>query len=174
MSITDSHREKTLGTISPASVPLRALLVVELTSDQLQRVDALAKERSETYDPIDGGVLFGGLFAVGGAAPALIETHLRVNLLGFLGLMIVGTSFQFYPPRLGAFPGSSNRSASVAIAALACGLAIEVLGVAAASAFAPVATSLSAGATALGRWLTLLGAVGYASLVASVFAARSN
>ena len=137
-----------------------------------RRIGLYALVPSATFGVV--GVLFGGLFAVGGAAPALIETHLRVNLLGFLGLMIVGTSFQFYPPRLGAFPGSSNRSASVAIAALACGLAIEVLGVAAASAFGPVATSLSAGATALGRWLTLLGAVGYASLVASVFAARSN
>lgn len=59
MSITDSNREKSLGTMSPASVPLRALPVVELTTEQLQRVDALAEQRSETYDPIDGGVLFG-------------------------------------------------------------------------------------------------------------------
>lgn len=59
MSITDSNREKSLGTMSPASVPLRALPVVELTTEQLRRVDALAEQRSETYDPIDGGVLFG-------------------------------------------------------------------------------------------------------------------
>jgi len=81
MSITDSHREKTLGTISPASVPLRALPVVELTSDQLQRVDALAKERSETYDPIDGGVLFGG------------RDSLTSHQIGLLGELAVA---QFY------------------------------------------------------------------------------
>jgi hypothetical protein len=120
------------------------------------------------------GVLFGCLFAVGKVSPALIETHLRVNLLGFLGLMIVGTSFQFYPPALGAFPGSSNRSASVAIAALASGLGIEILGIAAVTIFDPVTASFSTGAITLGRWLTLFGAFGYAYLIASVFSARSN
>ena len=150
-----------------------ALVVVSmwLQSDR-RRIGLYALPPSATFGVV--GVLFGALFAAGGAAPALIETHLRVNLLGFLGLTIVGTSFQFYPPRLGAFPGSSNRSAGVAIAAIACGLGIEVLGVAAATAFGPVATSLSAGAIAFGRWLTLFGAVGYAFLVASVFAAQSN
>lgn len=137
-----------------------------------RRVGVNALLPSATFGVI--GVLFGGLFAVGGASPALIETHLRVNLLGFLGLMIVGTSFQFYPPRLGAFPGSSNRSASAAIAALACGLGIEVLGIAAIAAFDPATAALSTGAIALGRWLTLLGAFGYAYLIASVFTARST
>lgn len=81
MSITHSDREKTLGTMSPASVPLRALPVVELTSDQLQRVDALAQERSETYDPIDGGVLFGG------------RDSLTSHQIGLLGELAVA---QFY------------------------------------------------------------------------------
>jgi hypothetical protein len=120
------------------------------------------------------GVLLGGLFAVGGTSPALIETHLRVNLLGFLGLMIVGTSFQFYPPRLGAFPGSSNRSASVAIAALAFGLGIEVLGAGVIAVLNPAMALLSTQAITLGRWLTLCGAFGYAYLIASVFRARST
>ena len=60
MSITNSDREKSLGPISAASVPLRALPTVELSSEQLRRVDALAEARSDSYDPIDGGVLFGG------------------------------------------------------------------------------------------------------------------
>jgi hypothetical protein len=119
------------------------------------------------------GVLFGVVFVVGGTAPALIETHLRVNLLGFLGLTIIGTSFQFYPPRLGAFPGSSNRSAGAAVAAIASGLGIEIVGVVATAVFAPATASLSTGAIALGRWLTLLGALGYAYLIASTFEARS-
>ncbi|WP_144926939.1 hypothetical protein [Halorubrum salsamenti] len=137
-----------------------------------RRIGLYALLPSATFGVI--GVLFGGLFAVGGASPALIETHLRVNLLGFLGLMIVGTSFQFYPPRLGAFPGSSNRSASVAIAALACGLGIEVLGVAAIAVFDPATASLSTRASAFGRWLTLFGAFGYAYLIASVFRTRAT
>ncbi|WP_144797332.1 hypothetical protein [Halorubrum depositum] len=120
------------------------------------------------------GVLFGGHFALGGASAALIETHLRVNLLGFLGLMIVGTSFQFYPPRLGVFPGSSNRMASVTIATLGCGLGIEILGVVAPAILGPATAAVSAEPIAFGRRLTLLGALGYAYLVASVFAARSN
>lgn len=136
-----------------------------------RRIGLYALLPSTTFGVI--GVLFGGLFAVGGASPALIETHLRVNLLGFLGLMIVGTSFQFYPPRLGVFLGSSNRSASVVIAALAFGLGIEVLSIAAIAIFDPVTTSLSSGAVALGRWLTLLGAFGYAYLIGSAFRARS-
>lgn len=120
------------------------------------------------------GVLFGVVFAVGGAAPALIETHLRVNLLGFLGLTIIGTSFQFYPPRLGVFPGSSNRSAGLAIAAIACGLGIEVLSIAAITVFDPVTASRSTGAIGLGRWLTLVGVIVYAYLIASVFRAQST
>ncbi|GAB7010993.1 hypothetical protein JCM31271_29360 [Halorubrum trueperi] len=137
-----------------------------------RRIGLYALLPSATFGVI--GVLFGGLFAVGGTSPALIETHLRVNLLGFLGLMIVGTSFQFYPPRLGAFPGSSNRSASVAIAALACGLGIEILGAAVIAVFNSSTASLSTQAITLGRWLTLFGAFGYAYLIASVFRARST
>jgi hypothetical protein len=81
MSITNSDREKSLGPISPASVPLRALPVVELTNEQLQRVDDLAQERSETYDPIDGGVLFGG------------QDSLTSHQIGLLGELAVA---QFY------------------------------------------------------------------------------
>lgn len=126
------------------------------------------------------GVLLGALFAVGGASPALIGTHLRVNLLGFLGLMIVGTSFQFYPPRVGTFPGSSNRSANAVIAALTGGLAVEVLSVVATAVVGPATAvvgpatlSVSSGLVAFGRWLTLVGAIGYAYLVVSAFWARS-
>ena len=81
MSITNSDREKSLGPISPASVPLRALPVVELTNEQLQRVDNLAQERSETYDSIDGGVLFGG------------QDSLTSHQIGLLGELAVA---QFY------------------------------------------------------------------------------
>ena len=137
-----------------------------------RRIGLHALLPSATFGVI--GVLFGGLFAVGGTSPALIETHLRVNLLGFLGLMIVGTSFQFYPPRLGAFPGSSNRSASVAIAALAFGLGIEVLGAAVIAVLNPAMALLSTQAITLGRWLTLFGVFGYAYLIASVFRTRST
>ena len=81
MSTTHSNPKKSLGPISPASVPLRALPVVELTNEQLQRVDALAQERSETYDPIDGGVLFGG------------QDSLTSHQIGLLGELAVA---QFY------------------------------------------------------------------------------
>lgn len=58
MSTTIPNREKALG-MSPASVPLSALPTVELSNEQLQRVNELAQQRSESYKQIGGGVLFG-------------------------------------------------------------------------------------------------------------------
>lgn len=96
MSITHSHRDKTLGTISPADVPLRTLPVVELTSKELRRIDELAQQRSESYTPIDGGVIFTG---TDGSASSL-SRHL-IGLLGecavakFYSLSIDSDVYQF-------------------------------------------------------------------------------
>jgi hypothetical protein len=77
MSITHSDREKSLGPISAASVPLRALPTIELSSEQLRRVDALAQARSNSYEPIDGGTLFGGQNSL---------TSHQIGVLGELGV----------------------------------------------------------------------------------------
>lgn len=60
MSITHTNRDKFLGTISPADVPLRTLPVVELTTKELRRIDNLAQKRSESYSSIGGGKIFSG------------------------------------------------------------------------------------------------------------------
>jgi hypothetical protein len=44
------------------------------------------------------GVGLGVWFAISGIDPTHVAAHLRVNLLGFLGLTIVGATDQFYPP----------------------------------------------------------------------------
>lgn len=74
------------------------------------------------------GASLGLWFAFIGIAEGLVLAHLRVLVGGFLGLSIVGVSFQFYPPTVGAWPGSGDRLAGGAIGALAVGLAIEILG----------------------------------------------
>lgn len=65
---------------------------------------------------------------VPGGASGLVEAHYRLALRGFLGLIIVGVTFQFYPPAIGERAGVDDRTALVAIGLLAAGLAIEVGG----------------------------------------------
>ncbi|MFB6300313.1 MAG: hypothetical protein ABEH65_08650 [Halobacteriales archaeon] len=74
------------------------------------------------------GVGLGLHFAVMGTPATLTIAHYRLNLLGFLGLSIVGVSFQFYPPGVGTLPAIDDRSALVAIGCLGGGLGLEVIG----------------------------------------------
>ncbi|MDY7082345.1 MAG: hypothetical protein SXQ77_08075, partial [Halobacteria archaeon] len=50
-------------------------------------------------------VAFGLYFAFAGLRGNLAVAHARLNLLGFLGLTIMGVAYQFYPPRVGSFRG---------------------------------------------------------------------
>lgn len=102
-------------------------------------------------------------FAFGHVSPSLVLAHLRLNLLGFLGLTIVGVAYQFYPPAVGTFPGASDRAALVSIGGIAGGLILQVVGLG--GDVPPAAT--------LGQLLTLVGTGLYAYVVAGVFAARS-
>lgn len=109
------------------------------------------------------GVL-GVQLAVAGATAGVVEAHVRIALLGFLGLSIVGVSYQFYPPTVAATYGVGNRTAGVAVGLLAGGVAVETTGHLA--GVAPAVTG--------GRLLALAGAVVHASLLIAVFAARAN
>ncbi|ODR82553.1 hypothetical protein BG842_18430 [Haladaptatus sp. W1] len=100
-------------------------------------------------------VALGLSFAFDGASAALLAAHRELNLLGFLGLTIVGLVFQFYPPSAGRFLGASEQSAGVVVAALAGGLAIEVVGLGVGGA--PVVVA--------GNVVSLLGTLGYAFLL---------
>lgn len=104
------------------------------------------------------GVLLGLSFAFDGLTAGRIAAHFRLNVLGFLGLTIVGVSYQFYPPAVGTFPGASNRTAAASIALLGGGLLVEVVGL--------LADLPTVGA---GQVLALLGALTYAYLLFGLF-----
>ncbi|WP_181691598.1 hypothetical protein [Natronomonas sp. LN261] len=69
-----------------------------------------------------GGVLLGLVFAFDGTTAPLTTLHFRLNVLGFLGLTVVGLAYQFYPPSVGEFPGSSERTAALSILGICAGL----------------------------------------------------
>lgn len=75
------------------------------------------------------GVLLGLSFAFGGLDSGLVYLHSRLNVMGFLGLTIVGVVYQFYPPNVGKFRGAGDTTALASIALLALGLAVETTGV---------------------------------------------
>ncbi len=78
-----------------------------------------------------------GVFAAGLGAGMVLDSvgfewalvHLRVNLLGFLGLTIIGVAYQFYPPSIGTAPFVGDRAALGSIVGIALGLVAQVLGV---------------------------------------------
>lgn len=70
--------------------------------------------------------VIGLLFAVDGVTAARIAAHARLNLLGLLGLTIVGISYQFYPPGVSSLPLVDDRTAYFALGLLTAGLFLEV------------------------------------------------
>ncbi|QOS13454.1 hypothetical protein DEQ92_19985 [Haloferax sp. Atlit-6N] len=87
--------------------------------------------------------------------PGTLAAHRQLNLLGFLGLVIVGFTFLFYPPSAGRFRGASERTAQLIIAALLAGLVLSVLGRIAGMSLV----------SALGDGVALLGSLGYGYLL---------
>lgn len=94
--------------------------------------------------------------------PALLHVHFRVNVLGFLGLTIVGVAYQFYPPAVAKDRLSSDRTALLSIGSIGLGLLGEAIG---------IQYSLDAVILA-GRMIALLGALLYAWILTNVFRAR--
>ena len=113
-------------------------------------------------------VTLGAWFALVDLDGALVAAHRRVTLLGFLGLTVVGATFQFYPPTVGRWPYCTDRTASVAVGALAAGVALQALG-----AGWRVGTGWPIGALeTLGAFGGLAGALAYGYLLAGAFATR--
>jgi len=110
------------------------------------------------------GVALGVAVAVAGYDATLVGAHYRLNLLGFLGLSIVGVTLQFYPPSVGRHRFADGRTAAVSIGLVASGLAVQALGLVAAVA----------GAVTVGETATLLGVVIHAWLVATAHRARAG
>ncbi|MFC6974203.1 hypothetical protein ACFQL1_05190 [Halomicroarcula sp. GCM10025709] len=57
------------------------------------------------------GVGLAVMAVLDGRDPALVRAHYRTMLAGFLGLTIVGATFQFYPPTVGRSRLSTDRTA---------------------------------------------------------------
>lgn len=100
--------------------------------------------------------------ATTGIDATIADAHARVGLLGFLGLTVVGVSYQFYPPAVAAVPYLDDRTATGAVGLLAVGLLLEAGGL------------LGGGGAAveLGRWLAFFGAVLHALVVLAVLRTR--
>lgn len=108
------------------------------------------------------GIALGLSFAFYSTKTSLTTLHLRLNLLGFLGLTIVGLAYQFYPPSVGEFPGSSDRTALLSIFGICFGLLFHV-------------GSLLGGFQefiSIGYLLSLAGTIVYAYLIVSAFVTR--
>lgn len=73
-------------------------------------------------------VVIGLLFAFDGVTAARVAAHARLNLLGLLGLTIVGVSYQFYPPGVSSQPLVDDRTAALALGLLGGGVLVEVGG----------------------------------------------
>ncbi|AFK20931.1 hypothetical protein E6P09_17400 (plasmid) [Haloferax mediterranei ATCC 33500] len=100
-------------------------------------------------------VAVGPLFGLQPFSLGMVQTHLQLNLFGFLGLVIVGFAVQFYPPTAGRFRGANERTARIVIGTLAVGLGTVAVGrVLSQSSF-----------VTLGNGLALVGAVGYGYLL---------
>lgn len=109
------------------------------------------------------GVALGVHTAVVGFEPGWLVAHRRLNLLGFLGLTVVGVALTLYPPSAGRFPGAGDRTGWLAVGGIAGGLGVEVAGHLADLDPAVIA----------GRALSLVGAMAFAWLLLGLFVQRS-
>ncbi|MFB6295242.1 MAG: hypothetical protein ABEH66_00150 [Halobacteriales archaeon] len=156
------------GALFVAGAALEAIAVFGFSAAYVAMFVRSDRDRVGLYGPLAGvvagsaAVLLGLRFALVGATAGLTALHLRFNLLGFLGLTIVGLAYQFYPPAVGSFPGASDRTALASILAIFAGLGAEAAGVLfSVPALGP-----------LGRVLVLLGALLYAGLILGLFNER--
>jgi hypothetical protein len=83
-------------------------------------------------------------------------------LAGFLGLTVAGAAFQFYPPAVGVWPHTDDRTALVSIGLLGSGLCMQILGL----------VGRISRATAVGTAAGVLGGLLYTYLLLAAFACR--
>lgn len=154
------------GAVFHAGAALEAVAVLGFAHSVLWMYRATDRDRVGFHAVALGAVFAVAALAVAlhmafaaGPRPALAAAHMRLNLLGFLGLTIVGVAFQFYPPAVGDFPLAGDETARVAIALLAGGLAVDA-----------AATVAGLGAVAaFGRAGALAGGLLYAWLIVGLF-----
>ncbi|MGE5137340.1 MAG: hypothetical protein ACM32E_31140 [Gemmatimonadota bacterium] len=106
------------------------------------------------------GAALGGVLATGAVRPAGLDTavrlaHAHLNLLGWLGLAIIGTGFMLWPAVLRTrMPGDAPAWARRVLAVTAGGLLLTV------------AALLATPAVAAARWLAVAGMAAYGAGVA--------
>lgn len=156
------------GPFLHAGAALEALAILTFAVAYLVLFVRSPRARVGFYGVLAGallGVLGVGLglwMAVGVPPAATATAHFRVNLVGFLGLTIVGVSYQFYPPTVGTFVGASDRTAGLVISSITVGLLAQVGGL-----LGEVDAVVTGGAA-----LALLGGLLHAGLLLGVFAER--
>ena len=156
------------GPLLHAGAALQALAVLGYALAIVVLLSRSPRQRVGFYGVFAGavfgilGVSIGVLMAVDGATAAALLAHARLNLFGFLGLTIVGVSYQFYPPAVGSFRGASDRTAVVAMGFIASGILVSAAGVL--SGVDPLATA--------GAVIALLGGLLHSALLVGLFAER--
>jgi hypothetical protein len=124
------------GTLFRVGAVLEALAVIGFAVAVVTMLGRSDRRRVGFYGLLVGavagtlGVLLGLQFAFAGRSVALVTAHFRLNVLGFLGVTIVGVTYQFYPPAVSRLRGVGDRTALAAIVLLGGGLGLEVIGLA--------------------------------------------
>ncbi|MFB6189773.1 MAG: hypothetical protein ABEI57_07795 [Halapricum sp.] len=156
------------GSLLHAGAGLEAIAVLTFAAAYLVLFVRSSRARIGFYAVLAGalfgvlGVALGLWMAFGTLDPAVVTAHFRVNLLGFLGLTILGVSYQFYPPAVGTFPGAGDRTAAGVIVAISVGLLLQVGGL-----LGSVDAVVTAGAV-----LALLGGLAHTGLLLGLFVER--
>ena len=153
------------GRLFAAGATLQAVAIVGFAiavADMYRRTD---RARIGFHGVLAGAVLGVVAVALGWGAgvadldPIVLDAHYRLAVGGFLGLTIVGVTYQFYPPAIGTAPGVDDRTALASMVLLAVGLTIEAVGIA-----------TDAGSIAgVGAAIALAGAVVYAWILYALF-----
>jgi hypothetical protein len=158
------------GPVFHAGAGLQAVAVLGFAAAYARLYASSDRRRVGLYGVLAGvaagaaAALLGLQFAVAGPTAGLAAAHARLNLLGFLGLTVVGATYQFYPPAAGRFRGASDRTALASILALAGGLALQAVGLAAGAGVVVLA----------GDALALAGGLVYAGLLVGLLRQMRN
>lgn len=149
------------ATLLAVAIVAYGLTVVELVlASERDRVGHRAIAVGGAFGIVAVGI--GWAMGLGHVDLGLADAHYRLAIGGFLGLTIVGVTYQFYPPAIGETVGVGNRSAGAVALALAAGFVVEAAG-----------TWLTdADVERLGSTLVLIGSIGYAWILLSIFVER--
>ncbi|MCU4754343.1 hypothetical protein OB919_20575 [Halobacteria archaeon AArc-curdl1] len=91
-----------------------------------------------------------------------LDAHYRLALTGFLGLSIIGVTYQFYPPAIASIRGLDDQTASLSMGVIAVGVLLEAGGL----------LGENSSLERVGAVLVFVGALLYAAIIFAVFYRR--